>query len=77
LYGRLKVRGVELTVTRKAKDMLIEKGFDLHFGARPLKRTIQKYLQDPLAMKLLKGELKEGSKVTADLDTGSLILLTK
>jgi ATP-dependent Clp protease ATP-binding subunit ClpB len=77
LYSRLKARGVELTVTRKAKDMLIEKGFDLHFGARPLKRTIQKYLQDPLAMKLLNGELKEGSKVTADLDTGGLILLTK
>ncbi|HTY44433.1 MAG TPA: ATP-dependent chaperone ClpB [Patescibacteria group bacterium] len=77
LYSRLKARGIELTVTRKAKDMLIDKGFDAHFGARPLKRTIQKYLQDPLAVKILKGELKEGSKVTAELNGAGLILLTK
>jgi len=68
LYNRLNQRGISLTITPKAKDFLVEKGFDLHFGARPLKRTIQKYIQDPLSLRLLDGSLKEGSKVIVDLN---------
>lgn len=75
LYKKLEQRGVRLQVSKEAKDYLAEKGFDIHFGARPLKRAIQKYLQDPLALKILDGSLKEGSKVTAGLDAdGNLSL---
>jgi ATP-dependent Clp protease ATP-binding subunit ClpC len=68
LYQKLSQRGVRLEVTDKAKGFLADRGFDLHFGARPLKRTIQKYIQDPLSVRLLEGTLKEGARVRADLD---------
>lgn len=78
LIAKLNQQGISLEVSKKARDFLVEKGFDLNFGARPLKRTIQKYLQNPLALKLLDGSLKEGDKLTADLDADrSAILLTK
>jgi ATP-dependent Clp protease ATP-binding subunit ClpB len=59
-------RRVAIEVTNEAKDLLAEKGYDPHYGARPLKRVIQRMLQDPLAMKILEGEFPEGSKVTVD-----------
>jgi ATP-dependent Clp protease ATP-binding subunit ClpB len=74
LAQRLIQQGVHLELTQKAKEYLAEKGFDPHFGARPLKRLIQRNIQDPLAMKLLSGKLKEGSRVTADLDENKKIV---
>ncbi|MGE5197315.1 MAG: ATP-dependent chaperone ClpB, partial [Deltaproteobacteria bacterium] len=68
LYSRLKEKGITLEITRKAKDYLRDKGFDANFGARPLKRTIQKYVQDPLSLRILEGSVKEGSKITLDVD---------
>ncbi len=68
LYKKLYQQGIQLELTDKLKDYLVERGFDSHFGARPLKRAIQKYLQDPLSLKLLEGSLREGAKITADLD---------
>jgi ATP-dependent Clp protease ATP-binding subunit ClpB len=68
LYKKLAERGASLEITQRAKDYLIEKGFDSNFGARPLKRTIQKYIQDPLSLKILAGSLKEGARITVDLD---------
>ncbi|HKA15315.1 MAG TPA: ATP-dependent chaperone ClpB [Myxococcota bacterium] len=59
-------RRIEIEVTTEAKDLLAEKGYDPHYGARPLKRVIQRMLQDPLAMKILEGEFPEGSKVVVD-----------
>ena len=59
-------RRIAIEVTDEAKDLLAEKGYDPHYGARPLKRVIQRMLQDPLAMKILEGEFPEGSKVVAD-----------
>ena len=59
-------RRITIEVTDAAKDLLAEKGYDPHYGARPLKRVIQRMLQDPLAVKILAGEFPEGSKVTAD-----------
>jgi len=59
-------RRIAIEVTDAAKDLLAEKGYDPHYGARPLKRVIQRMLQDPLAMKILEGEFPEGSKVTVD-----------
>jgi ATP-dependent Clp protease ATP-binding subunit ClpB len=59
-------RRITIEVTDEAKDLLAEKGYDPHYGARPLKRVIQRMLQDPLAMKILEGEFPEGSKVLVD-----------
>ena len=66
LLGGLDPERIELEVTEQAKDLLAEKGYDPHYGARPLKRVIQRMLQDPLAMKILEGEFPEGSKVLVD-----------
>lgn len=68
IYAKLSGQGIQLQLTKKVKDFLVEKGFDANFGARPLKRAIQKYIQDPLSLKLLDGSVKEGSHVTVDWD---------
>jgi len=59
-------RRIDLEVTPEARTLLADKGYDPHYGARPLKRTIQRMVQDPLAVKILEGEFPEGSKVVAD-----------
>jgi ATP-dependent Clp protease ATP-binding subunit ClpB len=59
-------RRLELEVTDAAKALLVEKGYDPHYGARPLKRVIQRVVQDPLSMKILEGDFPEGSKIVAD-----------
>jgi len=59
-------RRIELEVSDEAKRLLAEKGYDPHYGARPLKRVIQRMLQDPLAMRILEGNFPEGSKVFVD-----------
>ena len=66
VISRLKEQNMTLEVSREAKDLLIEKGFDPIFGARPLKRTIQRFLEDPLAQEIISKKFKEGAtlKVT-------------
>jgi ATP-dependent Clp protease ATP-binding subunit ClpB len=59
-------RRIELELTDEAKHLLAEKGYDPHYGARPLKRVIQRMVQDPLAMKILEGEFADGAKIVAD-----------
>jgi ATP-dependent Clp protease ATP-binding subunit ClpC len=68
--SRLKEQNIKIEITKEAKDFLIEKGFDKNFGARPLKRTIQRFLEDPLAEEIIKGTYKKGGKVevTAKVD---------
>ncbi|MDD4954408.1 MAG: AAA family ATPase, partial [Candidatus Omnitrophica bacterium] len=61
---RLKEQNITLEVTFEAKDLLIEKGFDPVFGARPLKRTIQRFLEDPLASEIISRKSKEAVKIT-------------
>jgi ATP-dependent Clp protease ATP-binding subunit ClpB len=68
LEQRLLERRIQLKMTEKAKEWLAKEGFDPAYGARPLKRVIQKEIQDKLAMKILEGKFKEGSTVTADMD---------
>jgi len=62
----LEDRRIDLELTEEARKRLAEQGYDPHYGARPLKRVIQRLVQDPLAMKILEGEFPEGSKVLAD-----------
>jgi ATP-dependent Clp protease ATP-binding subunit ClpA len=60
---RLKTAGVKVAFEPTVVDLLIEKGFDAALGARPLKRSIQKLIEDPLSEHVLRGKLKEGSDV--------------
>ncbi|MCX5806543.1 MAG: ATP-dependent chaperone ClpB [Proteobacteria bacterium] len=69
LSKRVEDRKIELVFTDKLKNMIAKEGYDPIYGARPLKRLIQKKLQDALAMMVLKGEIKEGDKVTVDVNT--------
>ncbi len=61
--SRLKDQNIHIELIKEAKDFLIERGFDKIFGARPLKRTIQRFLEDPLAEEIIKGSYKNGAKV--------------
>ncbi len=68
----LEQRRIEIEVTPAAKTLLANKGYDPHYGARPLKRVIQRLVQDPLAMRILEGDFPEGSKVRVDTDGDTL-----
>ena len=73
----LKEKKVELTLTDSAKGLLANEGYDTAYGARPLKRLIQRRLQDPLATKLLEGEFREGDNIVVGEDKGMLIFECK
>jgi ATP-dependent Clp protease ATP-binding subunit ClpB len=65
-------RKISLELTDSAKDLLFTQGYDPNFGARPLKRAIQKFVQDPLALKILDGEVLHGDHVVVDADKGKM-----
>jgi ATP-dependent Clp protease ATP-binding subunit ClpB len=73
LRALLAERDIGLELTEAAKRLLAEKGYDPVYGARPLKRTIQRELQDPLAMKILQGEFREGDTVIVDVRDDELV----
>jgi len=76
LFARILALGYTVELTEKAKDFLAEKGYDQQFGARPLNRAIQKYLEDPVAEEILKGEVAEGGTIVADYEgTGDLLTI--
>ena len=66
MLHRIKDLGYHVTLSDSAKEFLAEKGFDPDFGARPLQRALQKYLEEPLAEKVLDGSLKEGDELKVD-----------
>ena len=68
LFGRVHTLGYEVKLTETAKEFIADKGFDSAFGARPLKRAIQKYLEDPIAEEILKGDIAEGDTLEIDYD---------
>ena len=68
LFGRIKDIGYDLSLSEKAKDYIAEKGFDKQYGARPLKRAIQKYIEDALAEEIVNSKLEEGDSIFMDLD---------
>jgi ATP-dependent Clp protease ATP-binding subunit ClpC len=68
LSQRLKINEMTLEISAEAKDFIVEKGFDEKFGARPLRRAVQKYLEDDLADEILRGNLKNSTKVIATFD---------
>ena len=68
LFARIKDIGYHLSLTDKAKDYIADKGFDKQYGARPLKRAIQKYIEDALAEEIVNSKLQEGDSIHMDLD---------
>ncbi|MGN6755225.1 MAG: ATP-dependent Clp protease ATP-binding subunit, partial [Thermomicrobiales bacterium] len=72
LRKRLAERKIELSLTPAAKQFLAAEGYDPVYGARPLKRVIQKRLMDPLALKVLNGEIRDGDHMVADVEGGHL-----
>ncbi len=77
LYDRIKGLGYDLKLTEKAKDYISDKGFDKDYGARPLKRAIQKYIEDALAEEIISSNLTEGDSILMDLDKKSNELTIK
>ena len=73
LAERLKEHNIMLDVNQETKEFLIEKGFDPIFGARPLKRTIQRFLEDPLASEIISKKFKEGSHVKVSRKNQELV----
>jgi ATP-dependent Clp protease ATP-binding subunit ClpC len=68
LFGRIQKLGFAIKITDAAKDFIVEKGYDENYGARPLKRAIQKYLEDPMAEEMIKNNLTEGDEIEVDYD---------
>jgi ATP-dependent Clp protease ATP-binding subunit ClpC len=77
LILRIKDLGYTFTISEKAKDFIAEKGFDKQFGARPLKRAIQKYVEDALAEEIITSKIHEGDEIFMDLvDTSQELIVT-
>jgi len=74
LNGMLAERGLELSVTEAATRLLADAGYDPAFGARPLQRAIRRMIQDPLALRLLKGEFGSGDPIVVDVEGEGLVL---
>ncbi|NTW74735.1 MAG: ATP-dependent Clp protease ATP-binding subunit [Chlorobiaceae bacterium] len=68
LFKRLREMGIDVQIDEKVKEFLVEKGYDQKFGARPLKRALQRYVEDPLAEEMLKGRFAEGSHILITFD---------
>ena len=73
IRDRLAARGIAIELTEAAKEHLAEAGWDPTFGARPLKRALQRLVENPLALRLLEGEFEEGDTVRVDVDDGELV----
>jgi len=77
LNAQLIQQGLTLDVTTEAKRWLAEKGYDKHFGARPLKRALQKHLEDILSDEMLKGRFKSGGLIEVSMQGDELVLTEK
>jgi len=77
LYARITSLGYSLTLTQSAKEYIADKGFDKEYGARPLNRAIQKYIEDALAEEIISSNLVEGDSILMDLDKKTVALTIK
>jgi len=77
LSRRLEGNKITLALTDRAREFLAKTGFDPVYGARPLKRTIQQRIQNPLAVKILDGSVKDGDRVTVDVEKGEVVFRIK
>ena len=77
LFDRIKEMSYDVKLSKKAKDFLTEKGYDPQFGARPLQRVVQKYLEDKIAEEILKSEIQEGDTIAVELSSNQKELKVK
>ena len=77
IQKRLEERKISVELTEEAKSQLAKEGFDPTFGARPLRRTLQRRIENPLSTKILRGEFKEGDHITVDAETDGFTFSTK
>ncbi|MFQ5834916.1 MAG: ATP-dependent Clp protease ATP-binding subunit [bacterium] len=73
----LKEKEIELEVSEEAKDLIVKEGYDPDFGARPLRRAIQRLIENPLSEKILEGKFKQGDTVTVEIEEGNIVLKKK
>ena len=73
----LKQKDISFEITKEAKQYILEKGTNIKFGARPLRRAIQRYVEDEISEMILKGEILDGQTVTVDLENDKLLITTK
>jgi ATP-dependent Clp protease ATP-binding subunit ClpB len=73
IRDRPAARGISIELTDAAKEHLAEVGWDPTYGARPLKRALQRLVENPLALRLLEGEVEEGDTVRVDVENGELV----
>ena len=73
VMDRLKGRNLKFELDEKSKDLLVEKGYDPQYGARPMRRSVERFLEDPLAEEILKGNVHEGEVVQVTVDDGKLV----
>ncbi len=69
LKQRLEINNMTMKLSKRAKEFLVDKGYDVKFGARPLRRALQRYVEDELAEQILLGKLNNGSEVSGEIDT--------
>jgi ATP-dependent Clp protease ATP-binding subunit ClpC len=72
---RLKNKNIKLTLDEKAKDFLVEKGYDPNYGARPMRRSVERFLEDPLAEEILKGNLHENEPIQVTFEKDKLVFI--
>lgn len=73
VLSRLKNKNINLTLDEKAKDFLVQKGYDPAYGARPMRRSVERFLEDPLAEEILKGHLHEGEPISVTTENDKLV----
>jgi ATP-dependent Clp protease ATP-binding subunit ClpC len=74
---RLRRKNLQLALDDKAKDFLVEKGYDPQYGARPMRRAVERFLEDPLAEEILKGSLRENDPIMVTLENDKLVFIQK
>ena len=77
LQLRLKRNGIKISITNEALDWITKLGYDAQFGARPLKRAIQRYIADPLAVKILSSEFSSGDEIKIDVSENGGFIFAK
>jgi ATP-dependent Clp protease ATP-binding subunit ClpB len=73
LGRRLAENNIELTLANGAKEFIVDKGYDPVYGARPLKRVIQKYIENQLSMEILKGTITAGNRINAEVEDDQIV----
>ena len=77
VFARLKGKNIALSLDTKSKDFLVEKGYDPTYGARPMRRAVERYLEDPLAEEMLKGNVQNNEPIVVTVEDGKLIFKQK